>query len=330
MLKLLHTQLALPSIEFNLPTPLKESRESSIISSENGGSNGSPADSLLSDSKSDKQLSIKLEVETTRKNHLKPIGMDENKIQPASSTGGRDAVLSFLFSDVGEIYSQIGNGWHVRNSGSTIWSTSSLPSSSFESTSLSDNCELNEDFTAVASVNIGTEIDSKGLEHLVVEDTMEMWSFLLSSCSKTLTIIIEPTFENYQWAILRSNFYAKILNRIIPNHYGLKIDCRNFIIFLPDYPNETLKVLRLSCSEPDKYSRTLLQSLFKAAKKMKLEKIEGWNISKEILNELNLEERGESSVLRKDSLSSLSWYGGRDGNQGKNVDWEFNEAYAWC
>lgn len=250
---------------------------------------------------------------------LKLKGVEKNGMEKKWQ-GGKDAAFSFLFSDIGDSYSTIGRGWHVRSSESTIWTLSTLPAVSF---------------SAPSDVKGDLIKSSQDLYKISLEDALQMKASLTRSPQiepNQITIAIKPTLENYEWAIHRSNFYAKLLHRAIPYQHGIKIDRKNFILYIPDYPNETLKIVRLSCFDPKQFGKLLLRKVFQTAKEWRLEKIEGWNIDLEILKQLREDERGTTG-MRTDSLSCLSFYGSdRDGVHYKSeeVEWRFNEAYAWC
>lgn len=232
----------------------------------------------------------------------------------AAWKGGSDGALSFLYSDVGSFYASClpeegdGTGWEIRAPLQTTWDVNSyVPSTSTSTTSTT--------FTPVSLAD---------LPSLVAQDVACLLASFTPDSPKSF--IVEPTVDNYVWAMTRSQFYLSPgvgLSRSFsaPRCWGFQSapktgsDDGEFILFVPHYVKKSLKILRLRGSARGESEKDLIDLAVKVAKECGLEKVTAWNCG------VDQGERAE----RRDSLSAVKVYG-----RCKEVEWRINEDYAWC
>lgn len=217
--------------------------------------------------------------------------------------GGRDGVISFLYSDVGDFYARCGKpGWTIHAPISTVWS-SPYPSSS--------------------SPPLTTPITMETLEEVASLDA----SLLAQSLSPN-SFSIEPSFENYEWAYERSTYYAPIVGVEQPKILGAEVGTRGeddwgCILFFPNFSKGTvLKIVRIRAKEDQ--MQALMGVAWQVGRSIEAKSMSAWNVDETLLEGLQEGERGVTGT-RTDSLSAVAWYAG--GPLGK---WTVNEAYAWC
>ncbi|KAK4702359.1 G2/mitotic-specific cyclin 2, partial [Phenoliferia sp. Uapishka_3] len=231
--------------------------------------------------------------------------------------GGNDAVLSTLYSDIGDYYSRCGKpGWEIISPVETTWTLSKLPSQSFPSSADSSLTPIPFDLPTFTSI---AEADSK------------LISAALDQSPGENAFAMGPTGPTYHWHLSRSIYYSTTLNLPIPTIWGFESSPRtrghptnwSFILYTFDQPKKALKILRLrtSATDVEESARRLLRAVFLEGKKLGVQKLLGWNIGKEVLEGLG-EERGETRE-REDSLSALRWYGEPGGEMG---EWKVVEA----
>lgn len=217
--------------------------------------------------------------------------------------GGKDGIISFLYSDVGDFYARCGKpGWTINAPISTVW-TAPYPS---PTSSLRTNAITMETLAEVASLDAS----------------------LLAQSLPPGSFSIEPSFENYEWAYERSAYYAPILGLTQPKILGAEIGTRGeadwgCILFFPNFAKGTvLKIVRIRANAGQ--MQALMEVAWEVGRSIEAKSMSAWNVGDELLGGLKGGERGATGV-RKDSLSAVAWYGG-----GKPGEWSVNEAYAWC
>lgn len=167
-----------------------------------------------------------------------------------------------------------------------------------------------------------------------------------SEKSSGAKIAITPDFDHYVWHWAREEFYADKLHsdRDPPVIKGAgedksKVYCvwnRNF----GESPQEnTLFILRWVYDEPTSpaESQATVEAMAAILRRAQLEAhewnmatVEFWNPTPLLQKAVKmLDPRAEVVHREKSSIASLRWTGAEQG-LGKDVEWVWNEKYAWC
>lgn len=262
-----------------------------------------------------------------------PLEEDKSGIEDSGEYGG-NATCSFLYSDVGEFYSRF--GWSVVGNRHVEWPPLSSSTSSPDLPSTA-KCLKPEELVEVAKLD------------------REYFVRKLSKPSKAIRFCVDdPEATSWQWLITRSSFYANLLhpNTPPPTHFGLRLSEQAYAVWMFDYVERKVAVLRLRFSSASDFA-VLISAVRGEAAKFGMTKVVAWNVDlkalgielttedQEILNkdggEGKLakyeEELGEGAkvVERKGSgasLPAIAWYGDKAGYE--PVEWICNEYGWWC
>ncbi|KAL5337743.1 hypothetical protein BJX70DRAFT_368645 [Aspergillus crustosus] len=250
----------------------------------------------------------------------------------AEAEGKEKPLFSVLFSDIGKrFYAQF--GWNPHPS-----SHFALPPLSkgeyptpIEATTLPDVRVLRPDDVQQCMCN--TSIVEKERESLRVA----------SQHSSSPSVAIIPDFDHYLWHWAREEFYSQKLHpdRDIPNAKGAGNDeasvyCAWNRVFSSTAEENTLYILRWVYNEPTtlKESEKTMKAMAAILRRAQLEAHEWgmanvtfWNPSPLLQKAVALlDPTAEITHREKDSIASLRWSGKPD----EQVDWFWNEKYAWC
>lgn len=235
----------------------------------------------------------------------------------SGSPAGDDptAVLSFLHSDVGSFYARF--GWHIPSSATnldTTWPAASLPAAPHPASPTPRPLSL-ADLRAV------------------LPDDVALISASLPAPSKT-RMAIAPTFASHESSITRAVFDAERLRRPAPTFWGLESGTRgdaaswSFVTFTVDFARSTLRILRWrsALEGRDGQDEALLRSALAVAKRCGVEKAVAWSVEPRVLRGFSRDLRGvtDQRVL---PLGAVAWYG-EGGDDGREVEWDVNEAYG--
>jgi hypothetical protein len=218
--------------------------------------------------------------------------------------GGKDGVISFLYSDVGDFYAKCGKpGWTIKSPIQTTWTAPFPPSAATPRTT---------------PVTLSTLASVASLDAELLAQSLPPNSFS-----------IEPSFDNYEWALARSSYYAPIMGVAQPTILGAEIGERGTsdwgcIIFFPNFSKGVvLKIVRVRANAGNIVA--LLEVAWDVGRSIGAEKMYGWNLEEEVLSSLKAAGGEGKTGERTDSLSAVAWYGG-----GEPGEWKDNESYAWC
>ncbi|SPO32804.1 uncharacterized protein UTRI_05686_B [Ustilago trichophora] len=248
---------------------------------------------------------------------------------------GRNATCSFLYSDIGEYYSQF--GWKVVGNRHIEWaplSESPIP--------LPENAQ----WLTVEDLNSLAKLDR---DQLLAE---------LETCSSSSIkfCIDDPNATSWRWLIKRTSFYATTLlsaSSAKPSHFGLRIPANDgtgdsYAVWMFDYIERKIAILRLRFTSKEAFEQ-LIGAVRGQAAKFGMNKCLAWNVDLSSLGlELTDEDedklkqdgkvdrlwdelQGGSVVERQGSgasLPALAWYG--DKKKGEKVEWVCNEYGWWC
>lgn len=253
--------------------------------------------------------------------------------------GGKDGLVSFLFSDVGHFYARAKDqrtdrGWRVQGTTTTTWdlTKSLLPSSR----------------TPLASPPPPTgfkafPITSADLASIARADAALLYTSLSASePSNKRRFIVEPTPSSFEWSTTRSCHAFAARGLPAPTVWGFQLrgDAEegqstekdwSFILFVMDPKLKVSKLLRLRLASTwakelvAGHASYLLQAAAELARSHGMEQMLGWNVQSAALEELEEGDKGVTAE-REGNLSAVAWYGEGDGK----VEWEQNESYAWC
>lgn len=227
--------------------------------------------------------------------------------------GGKDAAVSFLYSEIGGFYKNCGplgsgeeNGQESRSDGdwgaspSTLstWSVASFPP-----------CNKSDVRRLVPSY----------LPSLADADCKAILS-ALSKSSPSTAFAVEPLYEMYEQRIKSTEFRfpratfttSSTSTFSLPTCYGLESGERgtsewNFVVFAPDYSDSALEILRRRGEDPE-----LIWAVAQVARVLGLEKIVAWD-------------QGGKKVPREEMVSCMKVYGVLNG---QGTEWKLNEIYA--
>lgn len=255
-----------------------------------------------------------------------------------AAKGGKDGVVSFLYSDVGDFYSRAKEarsrkGWRiVGTERTTTWDLRSLTSSTPTTP---------QGFEAVP-------ITTESLPSLANRDANLLRASLYSSPSVAHDrFIVEPTPGSFIWSTSRSTHSFTSRNLSPPHTWGFELrptgaatsDQWSFILLSFLAHTKGVEVLRLRLATDEQtgeplpgHATFLLNSAARLAQELGSEKVVGWNVHPSALDELGEKGVGKGvTEERKDHLSALAWYGPTTVDGGEpEVAWLVNETYAWC
>lgn len=235
-----------------------------------------------------------------------------------------DASFSVLYSDVGsEFYKLCGptggnDGWTVRDPIGTVWNVDTWRSK-----------PSNVHFP-IYDVEW---LDEYRCKQLWVEDAKLLKHDLAKSTSSKTIFAFRPDNGVGAFQIRRTEFFLPGTNRAIPSKWGVRLSYKPvasvhsetelvqaFATWTVDIrpPPSTLIVTRLR-STPDHFL-DLVECLITAAEEMSLERVEIWNLPKN-LAALASELQGVTET-RDEHLNAFKWYGDEKAD---DVEWMYNE-----
>ncbi|SNX87711.1 uncharacterized protein MEPE_06421 [Melanopsichium pennsylvanicum] len=248
---------------------------------------------------------------------------------------GRNATLSFLYSDIGTYYSQF--GWKVTGARHVEWTPRSSSSSSD-----SDALPAHAQWLTAEDL---PELGRADREYLVSQ--LERHSHQENVIRFALD---DPEATSWRWLIQRSMFYAHTLmpeSQTKPIHFGLKLG-DSWAVWMFDFVDKKVAILRLKFSSPQAFAQ-LIGAVRRQAAEFGMAKVVGWNVDLSSLGvdlaEADQERLKQGEKLDKyekqlaggkvversgnsASLPALAWYG--DKKAGERVEWVANEYGWWC
>jgi len=261
-----------------------------------------------------------------------PVGTEvaEVSFERATSTPyeeGNDAVVSFLYSDVGEFYSRCGSTpWLVQGvDKTTTWEVAELP-------------ELH-------GLQMGkppAPLTAEDYDRIATTDAAQLRASLAKTTCTKPRFLAEPTAGTYAWLEGRAAFAFQVQGAATPATWGFELPaatpaaaapdvCPSFIMFTidparPGHAGE-LKVVRLHATSAKDGTALLLRTLAQA-QAAGVGVVHGWNLDERALRMLGMlgESLSGTTGPRTGSLSAVATYAGLGGE----VEWVCNEGYAWC
>lgn len=266
----------------------------------------------------------------------------EGEFEDGGKYGG-NATCSFLYSDIGEYYSQF--GWKVVGNRQVEWNP------------------LAEQDDSVALPGDAKWLTAEQLNELGRIDRQHLLSHLQRTTASHNDNAIrfcvdDPEATSWRWLIKRSNFYATTLLPEAapkPSHFGLKLPSKSgdekdasYAVWMFDFIERKVAVLRLRYSSPTAFAQ-LVGAIRQQAAKFEMKKCVAWNVdlaglgvnlTSEDQDKLGKGERVErfekelhgGAVVERNgksaSLPALSWYG--DKEKGERIEWVCNEYGWWC
>ncbi|PWN47883.1 hypothetical protein IE53DRAFT_225789 [Violaceomyces palustris] len=264
---------------------------------------------------------------------------------------GRDAILSFLYSDVGDFYEPY--GWQVKDPFHLDWKVVAREGGEGEGPRQQDidQEEGRMSFFPVREDDI-PELAFK--DEAMLRRDIQKPSKRSKGGEKAIRFAVsDPEGSSWLWLIKRSKFYANFLKpeQGVPDIWGARLrpssegQDESFIVWNYDYTpgHEEMDVLRLRFDDMDQL-RSLINIAQIYAGKYGMKKLKAWNVDLDIGEdqgvELSFEEAtrkafekvsGATLVKRSGASSSLpavAWYGGS--LRGTSLDWVANEKGWWC
>ncbi len=255
---------------------------------------------------------------------VREVAFDEATAVPYAD--GSDAVLSFLYSDVGEFYGKCGaTPWKIQGvEKTTTWKVAGLP--------------------ALAGLQMGkppAPLTAKDYARIAAADAAQLRASLAKTKPTKPRFIAEPTAGTYHWLEGRAKFAFTGQQLDAPTVWGFECppsdpaaaapgSCPSFVMFTID-PARTgdegsLKVVRLHALSAKDGVALLLRTL-EEAQKARVGKVYGWNVDAKALRMAGMLDAalGGETAPRTDSLSAVASYAGLG-----EVEWVCNEGYAWC
>lgn len=162
---------------------------------------------------------------------------------------------------------------------------------------------------------------------------------LASQQDGRICFAIEPNGHDVGWLVGRSLYYARTLpNRRslgggdcpVPSVWGAKVSEDEWATWFLDLAKGTLYFTRIRCEGLESFQK-LLAAARSFAYAQGVSKIKAWCLDRRLADA-----SGGKTVQREDSLSAVAWYGGEtfDGvnvdEAASEVEWLYNEKYAWC
>lgn len=262
-----------------------------------------------------------------------PVGAEVGEVAWGDATGaqegkGKDAVLSFLYSDVGDFYSKCGETpWQIQGvDKTTTWKVADLPSL--------DGLQMGKPPVPLAAMDY---------DRIAAADAAQLRAALAQTKSNKARFIAEPTAGTYAWLEARAAFAFRAQSLPTPTTWGFQLPsatseaaapdsatCPSFLLFTVDPPRAgdagSLKVVRLHARSAKDGVALVLRALGEA-QAAGVGKVYGWNLEGRVLGMMGMlgEGLGGETGARKDSLSAVASYAGVG-----QVEWVANEGYAWC
>lgn len=225
------------------------------------------------------------------------------------------AILSVLYSDVGDYYSRIkrehsdpalSSGWQISRPYNVTWSVVSAPEGEHKLSGF--HALIESDIRKVC------ERDSQMLQEEVI-----------ASKSQSAFAIL-PSKDQMDWQIARCKFSDTFRHPKSRNDYPFIDDwgCESgkpgdpnwaFAIWSYDLSASNLIILRLRCNKP-KQLQAIVHLAHKAAYKQGMKTITAWNVGEHLL-----EGTPWQNMERKEHLPAMAWY--RDGAP---PEWLCNEV----
>lgn len=249
------------------------------------------------------------------------------------------AVFSVLFSDIGKtFYAQF--GWTPFQSSHI--SLSPISKAAYESLS-PRNTGLPQ-----ARILYADDVRNCMCSDKIIQKERELLRKDSENSPNKVIVGIAPDFDHYLWHWAREEFYAEKLfpdSRMDPPVIkGAGVDAagvyctwnRNF----GEIPQEnTLFILRWVYDEPTSPAETqakieamaaILRRAQFEAHQWNMQRVEFWNPTPLMLKAVAMVDPTADVVHReKSSIASLKWNGAEHG-LGNDVEWRWNEKYAWC
>ncbi|KAB8072204.1 GNAT family acetyltransferase [Aspergillus leporis] len=167
---------------------------------------------------------------------------------------------------------------------------------------------------------------------------------IASKKSSSVKVAVVPDFDHYKWHWAREDYYAKTLfkNKAPPLIKGAGDDqsavyCTWTRSFGETPAENTLYILRWMYDEPKSLEETestaramaaLLRRAQLEAYEWNMAKVQFWNPTPLLEKAVGILDPTAKVVHREqDSVACLRWNGAEQGN---DVEWFWNEKYAWC
>lgn len=257
--------------------------------------------------------------------------LKEEEVELKGADGGRDGLLSWLYSDVGDFYSRChrggkpeGESWQIQGLTTTTWTIPLPASSSPVSPPKGFTCSL---------------VKPTDFDRLAKLDASSLRRSFASSSSPRGAFAAEPTDGALHWATQRGAHSFTARGQEAPTVWGVELrlsspsssnvgEPTSFILFTCDFQKQKAKLLRLLLSSPS-HAPFLLSEASRLLQQYHQTKLVGWKVPEEALEELRQFGKGWAGETgeRSDSLSAVAWYGQEGEGE---VEWRVNEGYAWC
>ncbi|EST08585.1 hypothetical protein PSEUBRA_001655 [Kalmanozyma brasiliensis GHG001] len=269
-----------------------------------------------------------------------PLHEEGGEFKDGGKYGG-NATCSFLYSDVGDFYSQA--GWTVLGNRHVEWKPLS---SQDRPDPLPDGAKW---------------LQPEELSEVGRIDRQYLLSQLQNTSSDSTAIrfcVDDPEATSWRWLIKRSYFYATTLlpeSAPKPTFFGLKLSSSSgkeadasYAVWMFDFIERKVAFLRLRYTSPSAFAQ-LVGAVRQQAAEFGMKKVVAWNVDLASL-EAKLTDKDESKlkegervdsfekelqggvvVERKGSsasLPALAWYG--DKKKGEKIEWVCNEYGWWC
>lgn len=253
--------------------------------------------------------------------------------------GGKDGILSFLYSDVGDFYARAKDpgtdrGWRIQGTTTTTWDLKSCLSPLPKSPSAS---------LPPPTGFKSSPITSADLASIALADAALLYASLSSSIPSYKTrFVVEPTPGSFGWSTTRSTLALTARGLPAPTVWGFQLRGEadkvqpteggwSYILLVMDMRLKVAKLLRLRLASTSAkellagHASYLIQAAGKLARSHGMETMLGWNVPLAALEEMEVKDKG-TTAEREGNLSAVAWYGEGDGD----VEWVQNESYAWC
>lgn len=263
---------------------------------------------------------------------------DEEEFKEGGKYGG-NATCSFLYSDIGEYYSQF--GWTVVGNRHVEWKPLS-PTETAPTLPKNAKWLTPEDLA---------ELGRLDRDHLLSQLEESTTSSSIKFC------VDDPEATSWRWLIKRSNFYATTLlpeSSPKPVQFGLRIpgaatDRESYAVWMFDFVERKIAILRLRFESKEAFAQ-IIGAVRQQARQHGMTKCVAWNVD---LARLGVElKQGDEDQLRQQgakverfenelhggaiverrgngaSLPAMAWYG--DKNEGDKIEWVCNEYGWWC
>ena len=267
-------------------------------------------------------------------------GLMMGKLGEALGKGSEEPLFSVLYSDVGKVF-YAKQGWVPFESAHLEFPASSSSSSSSSSTAAAES--------AASSDTPLKTIKPEDIPALAAADEALVRAAVANAPPSPKSIVaILPDADQIQWHAAREAFQCEHLLSRVPSTHGVlyttpsssrvwAIWKRNHSGPATEPDKNTLFILRFviedekSISDEDltKAIDAIISAARREASEWACGKVEMWNPSERLrrLAEGNSNLDAKYVVREDDSITSLRWFGQGTAN---DVEWIFNEKYAWC